>query len=182
MSKDTTYKLIYQLGVTTSVKEKDTEAHKYFMDLFTRQYIPDPDEQPDKLVGLVDFKIVRQLLDQTKLEIRIIKEDGTEDSISWLSCYNGPSSHREKLISAMIVAIHNHSVELTKNRITFPYVDKFLEKYEPPEMFTKNKYNQRIFREEDSDFRDKWITYYQSKNKNICLKCFPSDEDGWTNV
>jgi len=90
MSKDYTYKLIYQLGPTTSIKVKDAAAHKYFMNLFTTKYVSDPDEQPDKLVGLHDFKIVRRPLDQTKLELGIIKEDGTEDSISWLSCYNGP--------------------------------------------------------------------------------------------
>jgi hypothetical protein len=171
------------LGPTTSVKAKDAEAHKYFMNLFTRQYISDPDEQPDKLVGLVDFKIVKRQMDETKLELGIIKEDGTEDSISWLSCYNGPSSIREKLISAMIVAVHNHPIELIKHSMTFPYVDAFLANNHPPKFFAKNMYNQRIFREEDSEFRDAWITYYHSKNKYICKKCFiKMNEDGWTTV
>lgn len=182
MSKDATYKLIYKLGPTTSVKAKDAEAHKYFMKLFTTKYIPDPDEQPDKLVGLHDFKIIRQPLDQTKLEMGIIKDDGTADSISWLSCYNGPSTNREKLISAMIIAVHNHPLELDKHRMTFPYLDEFLENNRQPTLFAKNMYNQRIFREEDSEFRHKWITYYHKKTKDICRKCFPPIDDGWTTV
>jgi len=184
MSQSYTYNLIKSIGICNSIKKYDLKAHNYFMKLFTTKYIPDDDENPDKIVGLVDFKIVRQKMDSTKLEMGIIKENGTEDSISWLSCYDGPASNREKLVTAMIVAVHNHPKEVERRKTTFPYIDSFLKNNEPPQYFDKNEYNQRVFRIIDSEFKEKWKIYYHNNNKHICNICSPikEDNDGWTIV
>ena len=204
MSEFDTYNLIKKIGICNSVKTKDINAHAYFMKLFKTKYIPD-DENPNKLEGLIDFKIIKQKITQTlfergeifennvKLEMGIIKEDGTEDSISWLSCYHEPSSHREKLISACILSIHNHPITLKRGKTSFNFIDEFLTKTSVitiiPAHFDKNEFNQYIFRKEDSKFRDKWIRYYNRRNKKArkCKKCKSSnpnvpDEEGWVIV
>ena len=196
MSQSDTYKWIQKLGVCASIRKKDIRAHTYFMKLFQERYVPD-EEHPDKLVGLIDFKIVRQPLTQTlfemgeiskesvKLEMGIIKEDGTEDSISWLNCYKGPLTHREKLISACKIAIHTHPIELERGSDTFRCVDTFLE-IEPivPTKFAKNTFHQYIFREDDAEFRERWKKYYTEHTRRPCPRCSPMtpDEEGWMTV
>lgn len=193
-----TYNLIKSIGVCNSIYYEDRSAHKYFMKLFRTKYVPDL-ENPDKLVDLSDFKIIKQKLTQAlferdeigadgvKLEIVIIKADGTEDSISWLNCFHGPASYKEKLISACILSIHNHPKELVKRRTDFPFVNDFLEidgDTIKPTTFQKNDFNQWIFKEEDNDFRIQWINYYNSRNRSPCRNCYPRvpDEEGWRNV
>ena len=194
-----TYDLIQSLGVCDSVLHKDTKAHKYLMNLFETQYTPD-EETPDKLFGLVDFKIIRQKLTQAlferseisegevKLEIRIIKYDGTEDSISWLNCFDGPMNKREKLISALVLSIHNHPKELVKGRKEFRFVDEFLKKnsikHIIPTTFDKNEFHQWIFKKADDKFHKKWVKYYNKHNPYICKTCHPTftDAEGWTHV
>ena len=193
MTAEYTYNLIKSLGVCDSILNKDKSAYKYFMNLFETQYTPD-EETPDKLAGIIDFKIIRQKLtqvlfergeipaDEVKLELGIIKSDGTEDSISWLSCFDGPMTKRQKLISAFIVSIHNHPKHLVKGRTEFRFVDEFLKKNSIiPTTFDKNEFNQWIFKKEDNTFRKKWVKYYNKHNPYICKTCHPTftDAEGW---
>ena len=201
LTKQDTYTWIQTLGVCTSVKSKDIEAYTYFKQLFATKYVPDSEEHPNKLVGVVDFTIRRQPLaqalfarneiseDQVKLEMGIVKEDGTEDSISWLSCFDGQTTGREKFISACILSVHNHPKELEKGKTHFRFVDTFLNEKKDviglvPSRFAKNEFHQHVFREEDAAFRKAWVDYYNAHTKTPCRTCTPvvADEEGWTTV
>ena len=196
-TEKTVYELIYAIGLTNSIKKEFPMSFKILEKLIAEKY-PIDETQPDKIKGITDFAIRRRPMSiyfdtigethKDRFELHTLK--GTvEDSISWLSCFEGPASHRAKLISAMKLAVHSHPIDPEKGKETWSPADKFIEKNEErgllPLLFTKNPDHQWIFREEDADFKAAWLTYYERKTKKPCYTCHPEmrnriDEDGWT--
>jgi hypothetical protein len=129
--------------------------------------------------------------DTVQLELFLDKGHSI-DSVSWVSCFDGPYTHRMKLISAMKLAVHNHPKEIEERAETCLFGDLFIQKNDElgavPKVFTKNEFHQWIFREEAKEFKDTWVKYYKkkaTKRKIVCLKCNPEllsnvSPDGWT--
>lgn len=185
------YKLIYSIGPCESIVGPYPVACAILMKLFQEQYVPHDDD--GKFVGVVDFMIRRNALCEelgieTRLELWIRRGDGSTDSISWTTCFEGPMTVRMKLISAMKLAIHTHPVDLDRRSETLRHADEFLAGRDAPTMFIKNEYHQWIFREEDSEFRDAWLLYYKAAPGTRCKRCLRSegpatvDAEGWTTV
>ena len=198
-TEKTVYELIYAIGLTNSIKKEFPMSFKILEKLIAEKY-PIDETQPDKIKGITDFAIRRRPMSiyfdtigethKDRFELHTLK--GTvEDSISWLSCFEGPASHRAKLISAMKLAVHSHPIDPEKGKETWSPADKFIEKNEErgllPLLFTKNQYHQWIFREEDANFKTAWLKYYERKTMPPCYKCHPEmrnriDEEGWSFV
>ena len=200
-TEKTVHDLIYAIRLTDSIKKEFPMSFKILEKLFTEKYQPD-ETQPDKIIGITDFAIRRRPISmhfdthRAPFELHTLK--GTvEDSISWLSCFEGPATYKSKLISAMKLAVHSHFIDLEKGKETWTPADEFILKNDKrlarqsrkgapkPTLFTKNEYHQWIFREEDADFKAAWLRHYESKPKKPCYTCHPEmrnriDEDGWT--
>ena len=198
-TEKTVYELIYAIGLTNSIKKEFPMSFKILEKLIAEKY-PIDETQPDKIKGITDFAIRRRPMSiyfdtigethKDRFELHTLK--GTvEDSISWLSCFEGPASHRAKLISAMKLAVHSHPIDPEKGKETWSPADEFILKNEErgllPLLFTKNQYHQWIFREEDANFKTAWLKYYERKTMPPCYKCHPEmrnriDEEGWSFV
>ena len=204
-TEKTVHDLIYAIRLTNSIKKEFPMSFKILEKLFTEKYQPD-ETQPDKIIGITDFAIRRRPISmhfdtigethRAPFELHTLK--GTvEDSISWVSCFEGPATYKSKLISAMKLAVHSHFIDLEKGKETWTPADEFILKNDKrlarqsrkgapkPTLFTKNEYHQWIFREEDADFKAAWLRHYESKPKKPCYTCHPEmrnriDEDGWT--
>ena len=196
-TEKTVYELIYAIGLTNSIKKEFPMSFKILEKLIAEKY-PIDETQPDKIKGITDFAIRRRPMSiyfdtigethKDRFELHTLK--GTvEDSISWLSCFEGPATYKAKLISAMKLAVHSHPINPEKGKETWTPADEFIQKNEErgllPRLFTKNQYHQWIFREEDADFKAVWLRHYERKTMPPCYKCHPemrnrTDEDGWT--
>ena len=196
-TEKTVHDLIYAIDLTNSIKKEFPMSFKILEKLFTEKYQPD-ETQPDKIIGITDFAIRRNPISvyldtigemhRDRFELHTFK--GTvEDSISWLSCFEGPATYKSKLISAMKLAVHSHFIDPEKGKETWSLADEFILKNDErgllPILFTKNQNHQWIFREEDADFKAAWLRHYERKPKKPCPKCHPEmrnriDEDGWT--
>ena len=189
ISADSIYKLIYAIGPCEGVVTVYPVAGAILMKLFQEQYVPHDDDK--KFVGVVDFMIRRNALCmelglEPRLELWIRRGDRSTDSISWTTCFEGPMTVRMKLISAMILAVHNHPKNLDRRSESMRHADEFLAGRAVPVLFVKNEYHQWIFREEDSEFREAWLLYYKGLGLR-CKRCSghvgPTvDEEGWTTV
>jgi hypothetical protein len=78
-------------------------------------------------------------------------------------------------------------VDLEKGKESWGPANKFIEEHKAPTLFTKNQFQQWIFREEDAAFKEAWILYYEGKIMPPCYKCRPelknqTDDDGWSYV
>jgi hypothetical protein len=183
------YKLIYSIGPCESIVGPYPVACAILMKLFQEQYVPHDEDR--KFVGVVDFMIRRNALCmelglEPRLELWIRRGDRSTDSISWTTCFEGPMTVRMKLISAMILAVHNHPKNLDRRSESMRHADEFLAGRAVPVLFVKNEYHQWIFREEDSEFREAWLSYYKGLGLR-CKRCSghvgPTvDEEGWTTV
>ena len=121
-----------------------------------------------------------------------IRSNGTSESISWLSCFNGPAPYDEKLTTAMILALHpTHDKEIAKGLTSYRYKDEFIKEYTGqggvvPLLFDKNAHHQRIFKKEDSAFADAWVSYYNEKCKLAgyipCKECANPKKLGGSNT
>jgi hypothetical protein len=194
-TEKTIYDLVYTIGLSNSVKKEFPMSFKILLKLFTEKY-PVDETQPDKIKGITDFAIRRNPISmyfdnigethKDRFELHTLK-GGVEDSISWLACFEGPTTHLAKLISAMKLAVHTHPVDLEKGKESWSPANKFIEKRETPTLFTKNQFHQWIFREEDAAFKEAWLAYYEDSNTQLCYKCRPemrnrTDADGWSFV
>ena len=198
-TEKTVYELIYAIGLTNSIKKEFPMSFKILEKLFTEKY-PIDETQPDKINGITDFVIRRNPISlyfddigethRDRFELHTLK-GRVEDSISWLSCFEGPATYKAKLISAMKLAVHSHPIDPEKGKETWSPADKFIEKNDErgllPLLFTKNQFHQWIFREEDVAFKTAWLKYYEGKLMPLCYKCYPkmrnrTDEEGWSFV
>jgi len=194
-TEKTIYDLIYAIGLCNSLKKEFPMSFKILAKLFTEKY-PVDETQPDKVKGITDLAIRRNPMSvyfdnigeshKDRFEVKTLK-GSVEDSISWLACFEGATTHRAKLISAMKLAVHTHPVDIEKGKESWSPANIFIEKRETPLLFTKNQYHQWIFREEDAAFKEAWLAYYENSNTQLCYKCRPemrnrTDADGWSFV
>jgi len=194
-TEKTIHDLIYTIGLSNSLWKEFPMSYKILAKLFAEKY-PVDETQPDKVKGITDFAIRRNPISiyfdnlgethRDRFEVHTLK-GAVEDSISWLSCFEGPATQKAKLISAMKLAVHSHPVDLERGKESWGPANKFIEEYGVPILFTKNQFHQWIFREEDVSFKEAWILYYEEKTMPPCYKCRPelknrTDEEGWSYV
>ena len=195
-TEKTIYDLIYTIGLSNSLKKEFPMSFKILAKLFAEKY-PVDETQLDKIKGITDLAIRRNPMSvyfdnigetyKERFEVKTLKGP-VEDSISWLACFEGAATHREKLISAMKLAVHSHPVDIEKGKESWSPANIFIEKRGlTPLLFTKNQFHQWIFREEDAAFKEAWIAYYGNSNTQPCYKCRPemrnrTDADGWSFV
>lgn len=187
LAADSIYKLIYAIGPCEGLVGPYPVAGAILMKLFQEQYVPH--DEDEKFVGVVDFMIRRNALCmelglEPRLELWIRRGDMSADSISWTTCFEGPMTVRMKLISAMKLAVHNHPLDLDRRSESMRHSDEFLTGRATPVFFVKNEYHQWIFRKEDSEFREAWLSHYKGLGLR-CKRCSPVatvDEEGWTTV
>jgi hypothetical protein len=184
MTADAIYKLIYAIGPCECVVEPYPVTYDILMKLFQEHYVPH--DEDGKFVGVVDFMIRRNTLceelgTKTRLELWIRRKDRSTDSISWTMCFDGPMTTRMKLISAMKLATTNQPREVEKRVEEWAPANSFLAGRDAPTEFTKNEHHQWIFREEDGEFREAWISHYNTLVAR--RRRLPTvDEDGWTTM
>jgi len=194
-TEKTIYDLIYTIGLSNSLKKEFPMSFKILAKLFTEKY-PVDETQPDKVKGITDLAIRRNPMSvyfdnigeshKERFEVKTLKNT-VEDSISWLACFEGATTHRAKLISAMKLAVHSHPVDIEKGKESWSPANIFIEKRETPLLFTKNQFHQWIFREEDAAYKEAWLAHYENSNTQPCYKCRPdmrnrTDADGWSFV
>lgn len=201
-TKQTIGSLIYTIGVTDGTKLKFPKSFRILKTLLDTKY-PIDETEPNKIAGIIDIGVKQNPLsayfqsigqsDTVQLEL-VLNKGSTTDSVSWVACFDGPYTHRMKLISAMKLAVHNHPKQPEERAETCLFGDVFIQKNEElgvvPKRFTKNQFHQWIFCEEDTEFKDVWVNYYKKKaeqRKIVCPRCNPElvnqvSDDGWTTV
>lgn len=187
---------IQKIGLTDSLKRKDPEMFTFFVELFGRH----PEKERKGVDNLKDIQIrkfakarvIKQLSDY---QFWIVKEDGTEDSISWNTCVKSevnPLGKRlnwamrhavEDQISAFKVRHRGERCQLcgSSENPTVDHIIKFRKLKDDflaanpvhPTEFAKNAIAQEVFREEDFEFACLWKNYHREKAelRVLCLTC-----------
>jgi hypothetical protein len=193
----TIYDLIYTIGLSNGIRAEFPISYRILLRLFAERY-PIDENESDRIDGITDFAIRLNPMaayyqnigepHRDQFELHTLKGN-VEQSISWLANFEGPTTYRAKLISAMKLAVHSHPLNLERGRETWAPADLFIQRNDErgllPLRFIKNQFHQWIFREEDVNFKEVWIDYYNRHNPRICHRCHPEmlnqvDADGWS--
>lgn len=193
--RDYVIAIILKTGLTPSLKTTHPKVYTFFESLFQRH----PDKVRKEVSFLTDISIrkfpttkYKKNLDVRDHQFFIIKNNGTEDSISWNSCVDMSVIAFEKRINwAMRYSIKEQIIEFknsNKNKpcefcgtysdITADHIIKFKklkddflsENPKHPTEFSKNKFSSDIFREEDIEFEKLWQEYHR-KNATLRILC-----------
>jgi hypothetical protein len=181
--------MIYRIGLISSVKNNDINDYNVFLDLFKNH-----PEYPQKIDGIIDVCIVRNKMNPKYYELNIIKEDGTIDNISYLSCCKVQHDEMKNLKSAMRYAIkpqidhyrsNNVNVCQSCNSSKNIEIDHFDPSFKKlytdfieinpniPKEFQDTYFNSACFKEEDREFEESWCQHHlkYAKLQCLCKKC-----------
>jgi hypothetical protein len=169
----------------TSLKKYRPAVYVFFYKLFQRH----PEKERKRTTEIVDIAIEPHK--KKGLVIRIVFNDGTSDTISYVACVKQKgSSFTKKLSQAYRAAIsdqiesfirENHGpcefCGSTKDR-TVDHINHFAELvYEfkkmnltEPTSLDKNDAQQHCFKEEDVDYKNKWAEYHK-KHATLRILC-----------
>lgn len=196
--RDVVVRLIREVGLCPSLKEKSPGAYEFFRALFQRH----PEGARKEVSLIVDISIRRfpkarpaALLPIQDHQFFIQKTNGTEDSISWVSCVKGAVNPVGKRLNwAMRQAIEDQIREFkaahpntacefcgTHENRTVDHVKKFrdikdeflLANPTHPTEFGKNELAQEIFRTEDTAFCQAWQEFHRvnASLRILCKSC-----------
>jgi len=195
--RDYVIRLIRNTGLSISLKQTHPDVYIFFKSLFQRH-----PEKERKGVALINDISIRRFpkasphgtLAVTDHQFFIIKNDGTEDSISWNTCVKGAIISVEKRLNwAMRLAIEDQIKDFkcknvkpcefcgTTTNPTVDHIIKFkklkddfliLNPVHPTE-FSKNNLAQEIFREEDNKYSELWQEYHRhtATLRILCKEC-----------
>ena len=193
--RDYVIAIILKTGLTPSLKTTHPKVYTFFESLFQRH--PDKVRKEVSLMTDISIRKFPTIKSKKKFDVRdhqifIIKNNGTEDSISWNSCVDMSVIAFEKRINwAMRYSIKKQIFEFkntNKNKpcefcgtysdITADHIIKFKklkddflsENPDHPKEFSKSKYGSDIFREEDIEFEKLWQEYHR-KNATLRILC-----------
>lgn len=149
--------------------------------------------------GIKSFSIEPNAMTQRDYTIVINRTDGTRENFSWVDCIEGQKNKSTLLSDAMREAISIYTYEYKKSQKlycrecgennleaqdfhvdhnTVPFrklKEDFLNSttLSIPDDFTKNNLNMTKFKEENSQFCNKWIEYHNSivDYQILCSKC-----------
>jgi len=196
---------IINTGPTYSLKKTHRELYDFFFSLFQRH--PEKDRKEVSLITDISIRRFPRAKPKKYLDFRdhqffIIKNNGSEDSISWNSCVNKVGYPVQKRMSwAMREAIKDQIAEFknaNKNKacelcgtysdITADHIIKFkklkedflLDNPDHPNEFSKDKFGSEVFRDEDIEFVNLWKEYHK-KNAILRILCKNCNEklDDW---
>ena len=163
MSETVVNTILYDLGLTNSVKESDMCAHAYFMQLCEL-----------KQIAAIDFKIIQNKI-TGKLELHYINSMGQASKLSWMYLFHSHVANEKKLKFAMLNSVHNHIIDADT-----PLLDgldtNFIADNSPPSAYIVCPTRKYMFKSVDYNFRDSWIQYYMIHNKNQCIQCIKTIE------
>jgi hypothetical protein len=158
MSEKVVNTIIYELGITNSIKERDSCAYVYLAKLC----------ELNQLLAN-DFKIIRNKI-SAKLELHYINQTGQANKLSWMGLFHSHVSNEEKLRYAMLNSIHNHTVDADTPLLNNINTD-FIAESPAPTTYTLCPRRKYMFKSVDNNFRDAWIAYYNLHNKIYCHQC-----------
>lgn len=194
-----TIRLIRQVGLCSSVKQKYPDVYRFFVSLFQRH----PKKEEKEVSLITDISIRRfpkanryQALAIGDHTFFIIKNNGTEDTISWVTCVNGEINPIEKRLNwVMRHAIQQQIRDFkAKNpkpcefckatvNLTVDHIIKFKQLKDDfiilnpvyPTEFSKNELAQEVFREEDKYYSELWQNYHYT-NATLRILCKDCNE------
>jgi hypothetical protein len=180
--------LISNRGICKSLKSYNLDEYNFFYKLFQRH----PDKERKRTTEIVDIAIEPHTI--SRYVTIIILNDGTSDTISYVKCVKQKSqTFSEKIKSAYRVAVddqiksfkeQNHNpCEFCgkKNHIEVDHIYHFAQlvydfkKLYPnePTSLNKNEAQQDCFKEEDSEYKNKWAEYHKkyATLRILCQSC-----------
>jgi hypothetical protein len=182
---------INNIKLCFSIKTNYPSFYIELIDLFKNH----PD-YPDKLKNVIDISIINNKLNKKYYELQLIKQDGTFDNISYISCIKKPSKDTN-LKNAMRYAISNQILEYknsyekdnlicetcnSKDEIQVDHVILFKQLYNDflkqneiniPTKFDDNYYNSAMFTNDDEPFNKSWCIYHKKHSilRLLCKNC-----------
>lgn len=188
--REYTKNAINEIGVCSSLKNKNLMLYNFLLDLFSRH-----PGYPDKVVNMIDIIIVRNKMNPAFYELQLHRMDNTYEDISWRTCVDG--KRKDALTAAMRMSISDQIIHFKKSNelccefckcrdrsskefhvdhiITFKDIQKQFLKLYPliPGSFAKNDYNISCFRSEDAEYERLWQDYHRSNAtlRILCAKC-----------
>ena len=192
--RDYVISIIKQVGLCRSVKQTHPDVYTFFVSLFQRH----PEKERKEVSQITDISIrrfpksnPRQPLTFSDHQFFIIKNNGTEDSISWNTCVKGEINPVEKRLNwAMRRAIEDQIKEFKRKNpkpcefckatvnLTVDHIIKFKQLKDDfiiinpvyPTEFSKNEISQEVFREEDKEYSELWQKYHYT-NATLRILC-----------
>ena len=194
-----TIRLIRQVGLCTSVKQTHPDIYTFFVSLFQRH--PEKDRKEVSLITDISIRRFpkanpRQPLAVTDHQFFIIKNNGTEDTISWVSCVKGEINPIEKRLNWVMRHAIQQQIRDFKARnpnpcefcnatvnLTVDHINKFKQLKDDfiilnpvyPTEFSKNELSQEVFREEDKEYSELWQNYHYT-NATLRILCKDCNE------
>ena len=197
--RDYTIRLIRQVGLCESVKQTHPDIYTFFVSLFQRH----PEKERKEVSLITDISIrrfpkanPRQPLAVTDHQFFIIKNNGTEDTISWVSCVKGEINPIEKRLNWVMRHAIQQQIRDFKARnpnpcefcnatinLTVDHIIKFKQLKDDfiilnpvyPTEFSKNELSQEVFREEDKEYSELWQNYHYT-NATLRILCKDCNE------
>jgi len=192
--RDYVVRIIKHVGICNSVKQTHPDVYIFFVSLFQRH----PEKERKEVSLITDISIRRfpkanphHPLAVSDHQFFIIKNNGTEDSISWNTCVRGKINPVEKRLNwAMRLAIKEQIRDFksktpnpcefckTTVNLTVDHIIKFKQLKDDfitlnpayPTEFSKNELSQEVFREEDKCYSDLWQKYHYD-NATLRILC-----------
>ena len=197
--RDYTICLIRQVGLCTSIKQTHPDIYTFFVSLFQRH--PEKDRKEVSLITDISIRRFpkanpRQPLAVTDHQFFIIKNNGTEDTISWVSCVKGEINPIEKRLNWVMRHAIQQQIRDFKARnpnpcefcnatinLTVDHIIKFKQLKDDfiilnpvyPTEFSKNELSQEVFREEDKEYSELWQNYHYT-NATLRILCKDCNE------
>jgi len=188
--REYTRKIINEIGICDNIKNIYPE-HYYYLSTFM---FPRHTAYPDKFFGMINIGIRKNKV-FNHYEIYIIKNDNSVDDVSVMqNCVTGKKSN--DLSNAMRNTIYSQILDFRNKLLYIKCVDcesennihidhykpqfielqkNFIEKnnYKLPTTFNENEFNGKIFKEEDTDFKNQWFEYHleNANMRALCMKC-----------
>jgi hypothetical protein len=180
---------IASIGLCSSVKIKYLDEYNFFIDLFRRH-----PKYPEKIYGICDIKIVKNKVNSKYLELNIVKDDNSEDDISWRNCVSG--NEKDKFKSALRVSINDQIKQFRSECDNICSICKTLDadeyhvdhiihfeeilyhflqftKKPKPTIFQNNIDNRKAFMSDDKEYEDEWKLFHKNKAqlRLLCRSC-----------
>jgi hypothetical protein len=192
-SYEYTRDLLNTLGVGRIITTTDY-YYSYFIGLLSNHY----DKESKEGVGIKNFMIVENPVDNRKKHLEIVRIDNTTTSFSWVKCskFNSKVDSKLDLEMALRNAVHHHTFDYRKRtkdkcricKVSGKEVEYQVDHKKKP--FSKIKQDflktidydlqqdiysdkKRLPQLKDSEYKQQWIEYHNSiaKYQILCRKC-----------
>lgn len=184
-----TRNIIARIGICPSIRTESSSDYNFFINLFRRH-----PKYPEKIYNICDISIVRNKVNSTRLELNIIKSDGSVDDISWRSCISG--TERDNFKCALRVAVDeqikdfrstcNKECDICKTTEADVYhvdhvnhfeeiIYEFLQTTQriKPNIFQNTTDNRKSFTLDDKEYENEWKSFHNNKAhlRLLCRSC-----------